>query len=300
MSVPVNSLASLALSEGNTFTHDLKAGHFGQQSVYTKGKLADALAKAQSEFKPVNKSKTGKVRGTTKDGRAYEYEYKYADLSDILGMAVPALSKQGIAFSQPLRRDGDKLYVVTRLQLGDEVLEDAGLPVPTQVKPQELGTYLTYYRRYGVSTVLGIAADEDTDGPQEDKPSTSGQSQVGGAVPSQVNAAKRGRPAVLKESITVPKSSTVVAPEPPVQAAPPIANDSDVPDVIGDKPSSDQMAEIKKQLGKFEIDRDKLKTYVLKSTGRDSAKDLTKRQWDTVISNLTTAQSNGSLADLVK
>jgi electron transfer flavoprotein alpha subunit len=43
---------------------------------------------AQANFKTVNKSKVAKVKGKTADGRLYEYEYKYADLADILGGAT--------------------------------------------------------------------------------------------------------------------------------------------------------------------------------------------------------------------
>jgi hypothetical protein len=296
MSTAVNQINTLGTLPGgqigtSTFPFGGDGSIKGLQSAKQTGKLADALAKAQAEFKSVNKSKTGKVKGTTKDGRPYEYEYKYADISDILEMAMPALAKHGIAFSQPLRREGDKLYVVTRLQLGDEFLEDAGLPVPTQVKPQELGMYLTYYRRYGVSTFLGIAADEDTDGPQEDKPvSTSGQNK---------REELYERKPAAKKSTTV-KSGTVVAPEPPVQTAPPIATDQDVPAIIGDRPTMEQMKEIKARLNSFELDKDALKKYVLGKTGRENAGQLTKQQWDEVLAALDKAKADGNIAELVK
>jgi hypothetical protein len=139
----------------------------------------------------------------------------------------------------------------------------------------------------GIGVIDSIASVDEVNKANNKAASTSGQT---------AKPAETKKPFVRKQEV----AKTIVAPEPPAQTAPPIANDSDIPDEIGSKPTSEEMAEIKKALGKFEIDRDKLKTYVLKSTGRDSAKDLTKRQWDTVISNLTTAASNGSLADLVK
>src|SRR5579862_6969018 len=158
MSTAANSLAGLAST--NSFQGLGQSGlqqDWSSKPLYVNrptGKLAEALAKAQAEFKTVKKDKIAKGE---------KFSYKYADLSSVLEMIIPALTKYGISFTQPLRREGDKMFVVTRIQLGDEVLEDAGLPIPTQVRPQELGTYLSYYRRYGVSTFLGIAADEDTD-----------------------------------------------------------------------------------------------------------------------------------------
>jgi len=48
-----------------------------------------ALAAAQGELKNPEKTKTGKVAGTTKAGKYYEYEYKYADIADVLEAALP-------------------------------------------------------------------------------------------------------------------------------------------------------------------------------------------------------------------
>jgi hypothetical protein len=285
-----------------------------QWPAKTTGKLAEALAKAQANFTAVPKSKTGKVKGTTKDGRPYEYEYQYADLSDVLGMAVPKLAKEGIAFSQPIRREGDKMFVVTRIQLGDEFLEDAGMPVPTQVKPQELGGYLTYYRRYGASSFLGIVAEEDTDGPQDEnkvKPSTSGQASYQsarreGEAAVQASIAKRGRPAIQKTSdggesalqeqnkagsVTKPlgddlrASSALATPEPSGT----LANDSDVPSNISSKPTKEQMDEIKKKLKSFGMEQEALKTFVLKETGRESAREITYHEWQETIAKLAAA-----------
>jgi hypothetical protein len=260
------------------------------------GKLATALASAQKEFTPVSKDNTADTG---------KFKYNYADLASILKMALPILSKHGIFFSQDIKTYNGEDRVYTRLMLGDEVLESGGIPIPAKtLSPQDFGKYHSYFRRYDACALLGIAPDDDVDANTDAKitkreVSTSGQEEKYSG-PKQANSVRQSRPAVSKESTTVQKSSTVVAPEPLVQTAPPIATDEDIPEVIGDKPDANEMSEIKKQLGKFEIDRDKLKTYVLKSTGRDSAKDLTKRQWDTVISNLTTAASNGGLADLVK
>ncbi len=241
-------------------------------SPITTGKLAEALAKAQAEFTPVNKSKTAKGE---------KFSYKYADLSDILGMVVPVLSKHGIAFTQPIRRDTDKTtYVVTRIQLGDEFQEDAGLPIPSQVRPQELGTYLTYYRRYSVSTFLGISTDEDTDAVEtrEDfKPSSSGQ------------PARRATPIIHQ-----PPQGVQVTPAPKF-----VADESDVPTNIGSAPTKDEMTAIKESLKSLGIDNDKLKAYSLKTSGRTAVKDITKQEWDVVISSLRVAKDSGNIQQLV-
>ncbi len=251
-------------------------------SPITTGKLAEALAKAQAEFTPVNKSKTAKGE---------KFSYKYADLSDILGMVVPVLSKHGIAFTQPIRRDADKTtYVVTRIQLGEEFQEDAGLPIPSQVRPQELGTYLTYYRRYSVSSFLGISTDEDTDAVEtrEDfKPSSPGQPMI-----------RRATPIIHQPPQGV--QVTPAVPLPPVQVTGHfLADDSDVPANIGSAPTKSEMQTIKEQLKELGVETDKLKAYSLKTSGRTAVKDITKQEWDVIISSLRVAKDSGNIQQLV-
>lgn len=273
----------------------------------SRGKLAKALAAAQAEFTLVPKTKIAKVKGQTKDGRPYEYEYKYADLADILGMALPKLAKHEIAFNQLFRRKEGKLLLVTRLEHDGEILEDDGLIVPEQsVKPSEFGGYATYAKRYGASAFLGIATEEDVDAPQEtvvvspNKPSASEQP-----------AAKRGRPSVQRTEVlkTVPtpnNETTTTAPSSGAAATTTVKNihgvnimDKDLPD-FADKPTPEEMAEIKKSLKSYNLELDKLKKYVLKTTGVENTKDIGKNQWNTILANLTSAQKEGTLGELVK
>lgn len=119
--------------------------------------LAAALSKAQGEFPSVKKTKTAKV-GT--------YSYHYADLADVLAAVVPILSKHEFALVQLPQWDRDKLA----LELETSLLHSSGewlcgyYPLPTAGKPQEMGSAITYARRYSVQSLLGISAEEDDDG----------------------------------------------------------------------------------------------------------------------------------------
>lgn len=121
--------------------------------------LIEEFAAAQSEFTAVPKLKTAKVK--TKTGG--EYQYNYADFADVLKMALPILSKRGISFSQPLKVKDGKLRLTTRLEGHGEVREDDGIWIPETTSPQEFGSCLTYWRRYGGCSLLGIQPDEDED-----------------------------------------------------------------------------------------------------------------------------------------
>jgi hypothetical protein len=229
------------------------------------------------------------VRGE-KNGRTYEYSYKYADLADILGMALPILSAQGIAFSQPLRRKEGKLFIVTRLVCGAEVQEDDGIELPTQVKPQEFGTYLSYYRRYSASTSLGISSDEDVDGPSEESKTIIDNKKSGTEQP------KRGRPAnpapqQAEYTNSVPQPyETVTAKAPAVQtetnAAGIVPTDADVPSNISSKPTKEEKAAFLKQIADLGVDYHipAFKALVQKITGKSSG--LTKQEWQDVIAKI--------------
>jgi len=258
-----------------------------------KGKLAKALAKAQSKFTTVKKSKTAKVKGKTADGRQYEYEYKYADLADILGMALPCLANEGVAFSQPLRRKDGKLYVITRLEFEDEIKEDDGLVIPEQVKPAELGSYLSYYRRYGVSTFLGISSEEDTDAPEE---SVKVESKSSASVQE---PPKKGRPATKTET----KKEEAQQVNPAAQSSSTFqATEDDVPNNISPLPDAgqrkDYIARLKELISKS--DKDKVQHFIAGIVGGEfTTSTLTIAQWNEALGKMESADKEGKLKEVL-
>lgn len=114
--------------------------------------LVAALAAAQAEFPTIPKNHTNP-----------HFKSRYADLSDVLAAVRPVLAKHGIALVQPLRWTDAGLELVTALLKGDERLESS-MPLPVDAKPQDLGSRLTYLRRYSLCALLGVAAEDDDDG----------------------------------------------------------------------------------------------------------------------------------------
>lgn len=47
--------------------------------------------------------------------------------------------------------------------------------LPMDMDPQELGKHITYYRRYGISGLINVASEDDTDGPRSTPPAASGR-----------------------------------------------------------------------------------------------------------------------------
>lgn len=136
------------------------------------GKLAEALAAAQAEIKAPKKGRTGKIKGTTKDGKPYEYEYHYADLADVIECRR-AGAKHGLAITQGMEMREGYLALTTVLMHSSGQWKEWECPIPAGLKPQELGSYLTYMRRYSECGAWGIAAEDDDDGKgAQDAPTT--------------------------------------------------------------------------------------------------------------------------------
>ena len=118
--------------------------------------LAKALAAFQAELPAIAKANTADM-GT--------FKTKYADLADISRVVLPLLAKHGLSFSAKPTIDDQGRFVlayVLRHAGGDC---DAGIyPLPANVSPQQVGSAITYARRYALSSITGIAPDEDDDG----------------------------------------------------------------------------------------------------------------------------------------
>ncbi len=124
--------------------------------------LATALAKAQGEFTKIEKRKHAKIKTTS--GR--DYGYAYADISDVLAAVLPPLSKHGLSVVQPtVLRDGMMLITTRIMHAGSGQWLESDYPVCSlNGDHQKMGAANTYARRYALTSLLAVAADEDTDG----------------------------------------------------------------------------------------------------------------------------------------
>src|SRR5690606_31859835 len=80
-------------------------------------------------------------------------------------IVLPLLGKHGLSFSARPTLDEAGRFVLAyslRHESGDS--EDGAYPLPTTGTPQQVGSAITYARRYALCAVTGVAADEDDDG----------------------------------------------------------------------------------------------------------------------------------------
>lgn len=123
--------------------------------------LAKALAAFQAEMPTVGKAHTATIPG--QNGRS-GYSYTYADLADVMDAAIPLLTKHGLSFSCCPRRSeqGDYDLVGVLLHTSGERLEGT-LPIHGS-RAQDIGSSLTYGRRYLLGCMTGLVTDDDDDG----------------------------------------------------------------------------------------------------------------------------------------
>lgn len=186
--------------------------------------LAGALSVAQSKFVPVKKSKTAKVK-SKKTGA--EFTYHYADLADILQMALPILAAEGLSFSQLVESDQNKLAIVSSLmhKSGQWIMTTFSVTVPQEERMSEIqgmGSAITYLRRYTASAMLGISSEEDDDA------NAAGDTVKGNAQQGPANASSRPQ---STQDTKRPQSTQ------PAQATPrqqPVEDTTPTPEQIGE------------------------------------------------------------------
>ena len=123
--------------------------------------LAKALLAFQKEAPDLPKTHTAKVK--TKSGA--EYSYKYADLGDIAAKVRPLLNKHGVIFSQALGIvNGRRVLQTTICHAESGDTDTSTVLLPDTENMQELGSAITYARRYGLIAHLGLVAEDDDDG----------------------------------------------------------------------------------------------------------------------------------------
>lgn len=100
------------------------------------------------------------AKGNTAD--TGKYKYKYADLNDVQEAIFPLLETYGLTWTTAptLTPAGFALHYSLRHSSGDAIEGDYHLPAGT---PQEIGSAITYARRYALCAVTGLAPGGDDD-----------------------------------------------------------------------------------------------------------------------------------------
>ena len=125
--------------------------------------LTSALVEAQKSFQPIPRTKEVIVK--TSSGA---YSFRYTPLDEIIKAVRPALAEQGLGFCQAVC--GDFLETTLFHESGQWISDS--MPLRATATAQAYGAELTYKRRYGFTSMIGIATEDDLDakGADDEKP----------------------------------------------------------------------------------------------------------------------------------
>lgn len=116
------------------------------------------------------------VLSAVKDGNNPAFKSKYATLDSVLAAIRGPLCENGFALVQDATSTGDSVSVITKL-LHESGGELVSLPLSAPLKKefsrdgkecppsvQQIGSLVTYLRRYSLCPFLGVSLDDDDDG----------------------------------------------------------------------------------------------------------------------------------------
>ena len=141
----------MILKDSNEFTKGLEDRNLG---------IYKALAAFQQECPVIHKATKA-------------HQYSYADLPTILEVINPLLAKHGLGFTQLLQ--GNSIQTILfHVETGETIESLTEIPTDEASRMnifQSAGAGISYFRRYAISSMLGIVTDVDTDAAKQPLPS---------------------------------------------------------------------------------------------------------------------------------
>lgn len=126
-----------------------------------KASLHAAFAKAQGQFRTPKLNRTAKIYKDLK----LLYTTHYADIEEIIDCVRQPLYQNGLSFKQLIQqRSNNAWYLVLELAHDSGQTQTSEMPLNMNQPSQQVGSQLTYYKRYQLAAFFGLAAEFDDDG----------------------------------------------------------------------------------------------------------------------------------------
>lgn len=138
------------LATAETINKSQKTPHRSEQIDL----LATALAKAQSEMPTAGLNSENPY-----------FKSSYADLSEVVKVSRPCLTKNGLSVTQQvlINEDGSTLLHTVLMHSSGQWLETVMRVLPPKNDIQTFGSYITYLRRYSYAALTGVVVSGDDD-----------------------------------------------------------------------------------------------------------------------------------------
>ena len=99
-----------------------------------------------------------KIGAISKDSKNPFYNSKYFDINSLISQVLPLLKENKILLTQPVK-DNKVWTVLTCVETNE--FKDCDIDLPAITDPQKLGGAITYFRRYGLASLLALQAQDD-------------------------------------------------------------------------------------------------------------------------------------------
>jgi ERF superfamily len=125
--------------------------------------LLAAFLAAQGELPDLTRGKTAEVQSKRTGGK---YTFNYVDLSAVMKAVLPVLNRNGLAWiTMPETDEQGRMVLRYSLRHAEGSIDGCVRLPGAGDDPQGAGSAITYFRRYTLLAVLGLAPeDEDDDG----------------------------------------------------------------------------------------------------------------------------------------
>lgn len=110
-------------------------------------KLLQSLSKVKANL--------GKM---SKDSVNPFFKSKYFDVNQLLEHVEPLLQENGLLLLQPIQ-DGKVKSIIYLIETGENIFSE--IEIKDLGNPQNVGSAITYYRRYTLQSLLGLQAEDD-------------------------------------------------------------------------------------------------------------------------------------------
>ena len=101
------------------------------------------------------KKEIGKV---AKNAKNPHFKNTYADVNALIEAVEPILHTHGLLLLQPII-EGKVVTQIIDVESGQSI--ESSLPLPQGLNPQQLGSAVTYFRRYTLQSLLSLQATDD-------------------------------------------------------------------------------------------------------------------------------------------
>lgn len=137
---------------------DVKLNSVSKRTTKKIKNIYQKLADAKAEIGAISKDSTNPF-----------YKSKYFDINNLLAHVEPILLKNGLLCLQPII-DGVVITQIFDIEIEHGCCIESSIPLTDENDPQKLGSQISYFRRYTLSSLLAIQAEDDDANSAKPKP----------------------------------------------------------------------------------------------------------------------------------